>query len=877
MESNDYGNTAAERTMRESGSFRSRLEQAGGRVLAVGTRLGEFEIVGLIDESEVGITYLAYDNALRRDVTVWEYMPARLATRGRSGHVTPQRDADGKPFAAGLAAFLSEARVLCRFDSPFLVRIVRFWEANGTGYMVMPFYQGMLLQEAVEGGRIQPNEDWIKSLLAQLFEPLEMMHAAHCYHPGIAPGNILLLADGRPLLLDFGAAQRVLGAGGHGPAADMRSGFAAIEEYDDIPNLKQGPWTDIYALAAVAYFLVAGRLPPPAPSRVASDAMTAAQQAGAGRYSAGFLAALDQALAVRPEHRFQSIGAFRQALGIKPGARQGMPPARPGPDRHEPSGIGHAGGDTSTMRQPGAYAGAGTHAPDGRMTRHPARSRRTTWVAVLAGLLVLAAAGLWSMRRPDQAVVRSEPAAPAAATAGAGKAEDAPAAAATPAPEPAPAPAQAAPAAPAPAAPATATAPAATAPAAAPTGATREEAQWLLASSLNNAAAYEAYLREYPDGRFAPIARAALERIRALAQEAPPAPAPAVTAASEEETLWKAVRNIDMPLVYESFLGKYPNGRHAADARARLARLRPAPAETRPLPSQARQEAAGGTFAGGTESRAPGPSVGASAGTSAALPAPSSARPGAESNPPASQPPAPSQPSQAPSDRVALATPPAATAAPRGEPANGAAQEADSEREQAPEPPPSRTRTLRLPNQIMTGDFTPDPVTGLVSGRGRIIWDNGDQFDGTMVRGQKEGRGEFRWANGQRYSGDWARDQPNGRGTIRYPNGDRYTGDMRAGLPNGNGTLTFANGNRYRGEVRDGLPNGTGVNRFANGDVYSGAWSRGKAQGQGRYTWASGDYWEGEFNNDAKTDNGRLVSAARPQGNGNAPPRRPAE
>ncbi|WP_194715328.1 protein kinase domain-containing protein [Noviherbaspirillum soli] len=861
MESNEYGNTAAGPAPRDSGSFRSRLERAGSRVLAGGTRLGEFEIVGLIDESEVGITYLAYDQATRRDVTVWEYMPASLAARGRSGHVTPKRDADGQPFAAGLAAFLSEARVLCRFDSPFLVRIVRFWEANGTGYMVMPFYQGMLLQEAVESGRIQPNEDWIKSLLAQLFEPLEMMHAAHCYHPGIAPGNILLLADGRPLLLDFGAAQRVLGAGGHGPAADMRSGFAAIEEYDDIPNLKQGPWTDVYALAAVAYFLVAGRLPPPAPSRVANDAMTAAQQAGAGRYSAGFLAALDQALAVRPEHRFQSISAFRQALGIKPGARQGMPPARPGPDRHEPSGMGHAGGDTTPMRQPGAHAGI--HAPDGRMTRQPARSRRTTWVAVLAGLLVLAAAGLWTLRQPEQAVVRTGPPPPAAATASAGKPEEPPAVAAAPAPEQVPAPASAAPAPAAPAAPAPA------APAA-PTGATREEAQWLLASSLNNAAAYESYLRDYPDGRFAPIARAALERIRAVAEETPPAPSPAVTAASEEETLWKAVRNIDMPLVYESFLGKYPNGRHAADARARLARLRPAPAEPRPLPGQARQEPAGRPFAGSTDSRAPGLSAGASAAPSP----PSPARPATEGNAPSPQPPAPAQPSQAPSDRVALAPPAAPAAAPRGEPANAAAQEAESEREPAPEPPLPRTRTLRLPNQIMTGDFTPDPVTGLVSGRGRIIWDNGDQFDGTMVRGQKEGRGEFRWANGQRYSGDWSRDQPNGRGTIQYPNGDRYTGDMRAGLPNGSGTLTFANGNRYRGEVRDGLPNGTGVNRFANGDVYSGAWSRGKAQGQGRYTWASGDYWEGEFSNDAKTDNGRLVSAARPQGNGNAPPRR---
>ena len=860
MESNEYGHAAAGHPMRESGSFRSDLERAGAGVLAAGTRLGEFEIVGLIDESEVGITYLAYDHAAQRNAAICEYMPTGLASRGRSGHVAPKRDANEQRFASGLAAFISEARVLSRFDSPFLVRIFRFWEANGTGYMAMPYYQGMLLQEAAASGRIQPNEDWIKSLLAQLFEPLDKMHAAHCYHPGIAPDNILLQANGQPLLLDFGAARRVLGAGAHGPASDMRSGSAAIEEYDDIPNLKQGPWTDIYALAAVAYFLVTGKTPPPAPSRLANDTMTAARQAGAGRYSATFLAALDQALAVRPEQRFQSIEMFRLALGIKPGARQGEPATRSAPDRQA---SGPHGADASTMRQPGMHAGAGINAPHDRMTRYPARSRRTAWLAMLAALVVLVAAGLWAMRRPDQAVVRSEPPLPAPATAVPGQAANAPAPAA--APTPAPAPATAAPGTgAAPAVPAT---PAPSASAAPPVGATREEAQWLLASSLNNAAAYEAYLRDYPDGRFAPIARAALQRIRAVAEEAPPAPSSAVTAASEEETLWKAVRNIDMPLVYESFLGKYPNGRHAADARARLARLRPVP-EPRSAPGQTRQDVAGMT-------------------ATPPAPVPVPVRPATEGN---AQPAQPSQatqsaqPSQPPSARTAQVAPAAPTAptapsaSPRGEPANaGAAQEAESEREAALEPPPARTRTLRLPNQTMTGDFVPDPVSGLVSGRGRIVWDNGDQFDGTMVRGQKEGRGEFRWANGQRYSGDWSRDQPNGRGTIQYPNGDRYTGEMRAGLPNGTGTLSFANGNRYRGEVRDGLPSGTGVNRFANGDVYSGTWSRGKAQGQGRYTWASGDYWEGEFSNDAKTDNGRLVSAARPQTSDNPPSRRPTE
>lgn len=821
-------------------SYKSALERAGRHALAEHTRLEGCEIIGLIGAGDFSIVYLAYDYALARQVAVKEYLPASIATRGANGQVTVPAPADRALFDLGLRSFLSEARLLAGFNAASLVRILRFWQANGTAYISMPFYDGVKLEDAVGSGRFDANEKRVRQVLAALCDAVEPLHRVHCYHPDISSCNILLLPDGRPLLLDFGAARRVVRGHAEGAAAALRPGFAPVEDYEDIPNLKRGPWTDVYALGAVGYFLMTGKAPPPATARMADDRMTPARQAGAARYSESFLAGLDQALAVMPQQRTQSIADLRRALGLTA------------------QGDWADNADFSTLRAPETQAGHAHHAHPAhgggvspwRTSRRPGMKTAALGLAVFA---LVAAAGFWGVRRAEPPAAGVQSAAPPVAAAGK--------AAEMPSPAPAPAAAPALSPAPAPTAGRTAERPASAA----------EESRWNVASSLNNASAYENYLAEYPNGRYAPLARATLENLRAAANQGQSIADPAL----QEESLWNAVRKIDKPLAYESFLRKYPSGRYASAARSSLARLRPALPETRPAFEPPVVDASRRPDVGIPATRQPGLPA-AAAPTPAATPLASA---------PAAQ------------ERVATArpqsTPAPAAAAPQ---AADAAADVEAEQEAPSASVPVRERrTLRLANQVMTGNFSPDPVSGLISGTGRIVWDNGDQFDGTMVRGQKEGRGEFRWSNGQRYQGDWSRDQPNGKGSIRFPNGDRYTGDVRNGLPNGTGTLvfangnryqgdvrdgqpngsgvlTFGNGNRYRGEVKDGLPNGTGTNRYANGDVYTGSWRRGKSDGQGRYTWANGNYWEGEFRDDAKTANGRMSLASdAPNGAVDAP------
>jgi serine/threonine protein kinase len=224
----------------------------GGNALPVGSRQAEFEITRVLGEGGFGIVYLARDHALERMVALKEYMPAALAVRGEGTQVRVRSERHRDTFEAGLKSFINEARLLAQFDHPSLVKVYRFWEANGTAFMVMPFIEGRTLKETLKTLPEPPTEAWLMALLAPLTEALLVLHGEHCYHRDIAPDNIILVAgSGRPLLLDFGAARRVIGDMTQALTVILKPGYAPIEQYAEVPGMKQGPWTDVYALAAV--------------------------------------------------------------------------------------------------------------------------------------------------------------------------------------------------------------------------------------------------------------------------------------------------------------------------------------------------------------------------------------------------------------------------------------------------------------------------------------------------------------------------------------------------------------------------------------------------------------------------------------------------
>ena len=284
--------------------------------LPAGTRLHEFEILSVIGQGGFGIVYLAHDLTLERRVAIKEYRPSALATRTQAMTVAVRSSRHTETFAAGLRSFVNEAKLLAQFDHPSLLKVHRFWEAHGTAYMVMPYYAGTTFAQQLAQPGGPPDEAWLRAVLNPLLDALALLHAAHCYHRDIAPDNILLLPGGAPLLLDFGAARRVIGDMTQALTVILKTGYAPVEQYGAIPDLSQGACTDLYALGSVVEFAITGRTPPQAVTRFLADKREPLAVRLKGRYGDAFLRAIDKALAVLPKDRPQNVGEMRALLAV---------------------------------------------------------------------------------------------------------------------------------------------------------------------------------------------------------------------------------------------------------------------------------------------------------------------------------------------------------------------------------------------------------------------------------------------------------------------------------------------------------------------------------------------------------------------------------
>ena len=283
--------------------------------LPVGTRLAEFEITGVIGEGGFGIVYSAHDSSLERIVAVKEYLPSAFAQRAGDGSVQVKSEDHRKTFAAGLSSFINEARMLAKFSHPGLVEVFRFWEANGTAYMAMRYYRGVTLRETLRSSREMITEKWLCETLDPILLALKELHNERCFHRDIAPDNILVLPNGKSVLMDFGAARRIISGMTQALTTVLKPGYAPIEQYYDDGSMPQGAWTDIYAIGGLLYHLMTGKVPVQAISRMMSDPLKPVAEIAGEGFSPRLCDVVMKCLAVLPENRYQSIEELRAALG----------------------------------------------------------------------------------------------------------------------------------------------------------------------------------------------------------------------------------------------------------------------------------------------------------------------------------------------------------------------------------------------------------------------------------------------------------------------------------------------------------------------------------------------------------------------------------
>ncbi len=256
-------------------------------VLPRGRRLGEFTIDGVFGRGAFGVTYLAHDAA--------------------GGAVALKAlDAGAEPDAA--AAFRREAEILAMLRHPGVVKLRHYEQAGDPPYLVLEQPGGRSLADALSGESDVPE---LKVLLFGLLDALDHVHGAGVLHRDIKPGNVVLNQAGQPVLIDFGAAQPA-DLSPRPAVSRATPGYAALEQC--VEDGREGPWTDLYAVGAIAYRIVTGAPPPPALDRAQGTDMAPAVEAGRGRCPPAVLKAIDWALDQAVHRRPQSVADWRSAL-----------------------------------------------------------------------------------------------------------------------------------------------------------------------------------------------------------------------------------------------------------------------------------------------------------------------------------------------------------------------------------------------------------------------------------------------------------------------------------------------------------------------------------------------------------------------------------
>lgn len=278
--------------------------------LPSGYQLQDYEIRKVLSSGGFSFVYLARD-ADKKTVAIKEYLPTTIAVRADGATVQPNAE-DVALFRHGLKCFFDEGLSLAKIDHKNIVRVVNFFRANETVYMVMQYERGKSLQDYILGQPESVPEKFIRRVFGELSNGLREVHTQKLLHLDIKPANIYIRVDGSPVLLDFGSARQALTESQDKIAPSYTPGFASPEQYYDRKLL--GPWSDIYSIGATMYSCLTRTSPLAANQRIKNDLLVPAVKLGKDIYSQNLLAIIDKCLSVNHLERPQSVFSLQKAL-----------------------------------------------------------------------------------------------------------------------------------------------------------------------------------------------------------------------------------------------------------------------------------------------------------------------------------------------------------------------------------------------------------------------------------------------------------------------------------------------------------------------------------------------------------------------------------
>ncbi len=284
--------------------------------LPTGYQLDEYRIERQLSLGGFSIVYLAIDKE-DTPVAIKEYLPNSLALRSTGDALPSIAEENVATFRYGMKCFFEEGRALAKISHPNVVRVLNFFRANETVYMVMHYERGRTLQEHIQKHKGEIRESFIRTIFARLLNGLREVHTHKLLHLDIKPSNIYLRNDGQPVLIDFGAARQTLSTDTPLLKPMYTPGFAAPEQYNSIRRELLGPWTDIYSIGASMYACMAAAAPQAADQRIERDQLVPAVRRWQDKYSRQLLETVDWCMHLNYLERPQSVFALQKALADK--------------------------------------------------------------------------------------------------------------------------------------------------------------------------------------------------------------------------------------------------------------------------------------------------------------------------------------------------------------------------------------------------------------------------------------------------------------------------------------------------------------------------------------------------------------------------------
>jgi len=245
------------------------MPQQANQPLPAGYVLNGYRIEKPLSSGGFSIVYLARDDK-DTPYAIKEYLPSSLPLRTEGVEVHIADDANLAVFRHGLKCFFEEGRALAMITHPNVVRVENFFRANETCYMVMQYVRGRTLQFHIQRNRHEFTEGFIRRMFNSLMNGLREVHANKLLHLDIKPANVFITMEGRPVLLDFGAARITLSEDAMKLKPMYTAGFAAPEHYRFQPG-ELGPWSDIYSVGATMYTCISGTPPQAGDQREQKD------------------------------------------------------------------------------------------------------------------------------------------------------------------------------------------------------------------------------------------------------------------------------------------------------------------------------------------------------------------------------------------------------------------------------------------------------------------------------------------------------------------------------------------------------------------------------------------------------------------------------